>query len=82
MFSSASVDAFLESPHAICALTYRPLDVQSIIASVHDEAAGATAIFIGFHFSPIHIAIASLIDMIRYHTELIQRFDKYGLHIV
>lgn len=48
--SPQSVDVFVESPQAICALTHRRLDVQSIIASVHDEAAGATAIFIGFDF--------------------------------
>lgn len=46
---SQSVDAFLESSQTICALSYDRLDVQSIISSVHDEAAGATAIFIGLY---------------------------------
>lgn len=57
---SASVDAFLESPQAICALTYKPLDVQCIIASVHDEAAGATAIFIGLYLSLHMLVVSSL----------------------
>jgi len=48
--SPESVDTFLESPQAICTLTYKCLDVQSIIAYVHNEAAGATAVFIGFYF--------------------------------
>ena len=47
---SQSVEALLESPQAICTLTYKSLDVQNIMASVHDEAAGATAIFIGLYF--------------------------------
>ncbi|KAF8168153.1 molybdenum cofactor synthesis 2 [Crassisporium funariophilum] len=45
--SPASVDAFLESPQAICALTHDRIDVQAVIASVQDDAAGATATFIG-----------------------------------
>ncbi|KAF8202884.1 Molybdopterin biosynthesis MoaE, partial [Pholiota molesta] len=43
----ASVDAFLETPQVMCAITYTPLDAQSIIASVQDGRAGATAVFIG-----------------------------------
>ncbi|KAF8971359.1 molybdenum cofactor synthesis 2 [Flammula alnicola] len=44
---AASIDAFFETPKITCALTYTRLDVQRIIASVQDGAAGATAIFIG-----------------------------------
>lgn len=43
----ASVNAFLETPQVICAITHTPLDAQSIIASVQDGRAGATAVFIG-----------------------------------
>jgi molybdopterin synthase catalytic subunit len=42
-----SVDAFLDTPRIKCFLTYQPLDVQSIIASVQDVSAGAIATFIG-----------------------------------
>ncbi|CDO71635.1 hypothetical protein BN946_scf184911.g105 [Trametes cinnabarina] len=44
---SASVAARLDIPEGTCALTYEPLDVQSIIQSVTDDGAGATAVFIG-----------------------------------
>ncbi|KAI0335191.1 molybdenum cofactor synthesis 2 [Cubamyces sp. BRFM 1775] len=44
---SASVEARLDIPEGTCALTYEPLDVQSIIQSVADDGAGATAVFIG-----------------------------------
>jgi len=43
---SASVAASLELVNAVCALSFA-LDVQNIIASVGDDGAGATAIFIG-----------------------------------
>ncbi|RPD55815.1 molybdenum cofactor synthesis 2 [Lentinus tigrinus ALCF2SS1-6] len=43
----ASVEARLDIPEGTCALTYEPLDVQAIINSVTDDAAGATAVFIG-----------------------------------
>jgi len=42
-----SVDAFLDTPRVRCFLTYKPLDVQNIIASVQDPSAGAIATFIG-----------------------------------
>ena len=44
---SASVEARLDIPEGTCALTYESLDVQAIIQSVADDAAGATAVFIG-----------------------------------
>ncbi|KAI0655159.1 molybdenum cofactor synthesis 2 [Cubamyces menziesii] len=44
---SASVEARLDIPEGTCVLTYEPLDVQSIIHSVADDGAGATAVFIG-----------------------------------
>ena len=52
MFSSddwpeASVETRLETPDGICVLSYNPLDAQEIIASVGDNQAGATAVFIG-----------------------------------
>ncbi|KAI0801182.1 molybdenum cofactor synthesis 2 [Fomes fomentarius] len=46
-FPSASVEARLDIAEGSCALTYQPLDVQAIMQSVGDDAAGATAIFIG-----------------------------------
>jgi len=42
-----SVEASLDTPRAKCVLTYKPLDVQNIIASVQDPSAGAIATFIG-----------------------------------
>ncbi|KAI0756911.1 molybdenum cofactor synthesis 2 [Daedaleopsis nitida] len=47
LIPSASVEARLNIPEGICVLTYRPLDIQAIITSVGDDAAGATAVFIG-----------------------------------
>ena len=44
---SASIEARLEIPEGTCVLTYQPLDVQTVIRSVGDDAAGATAVFIG-----------------------------------
>ncbi|KAL7285368.1 hypothetical protein ACG7TL_000463 [Trametes sanguinea] len=44
---SASIEARLDIPEGTCALTYEPLDVQTIIQSVADDGAGATAVFIG-----------------------------------
>ncbi|RDX55775.1 molybdenum cofactor synthesis 2 [Lentinus brumalis] len=44
---SASIEARLDIPEGTCALTYEHLDVQAIIQSVTDDAAGATAVFIG-----------------------------------
>ena len=46
-FPSASVETRLEIPEGKCVLTYQPLDTQDIIASVADNGAGATAVFIG-----------------------------------
>ncbi len=46
-FPSASVEARLDIAEGTCALTYQPLDIQAIMQSVGDDAAGATAIFIG-----------------------------------
>lgn len=46
MNPSASVEALLETPYGVCAISHS-LDVQKIIASVQDESAGATAVFIG-----------------------------------
>ena len=43
----ASVEAHLETLQATCSLTYKDLDTQQIIASVQDDGAGATAVFIG-----------------------------------
>lgn len=43
----ASLDASLHTDQVGCVLTHTDLDVQSIIASVQDGAAGATAVFIG-----------------------------------
>ncbi|KAI0669816.1 molybdenum cofactor synthesis 2 [Trametes maxima] len=43
----ASVEARVETPQGICALTYEPLDTQEIVRSVADDGAGATAVFIG-----------------------------------
>lgn len=44
---SASVAARLDIPEGTCALSYDALDVQTIIQSVADDDAGATAVFIG-----------------------------------
>lgn len=44
---SASVAARLDIPEGTCALSYDALDVQTIIQSVADDGAGATAVFIG-----------------------------------
>ncbi|KAK0198160.1 Molybdopterin biosynthesis MoaE [Armillaria mellea] len=43
----ASVDIALDVPGGICSITSQPLDVQEIVQSVGDDAAGATAVFIG-----------------------------------
>ncbi|TFK41212.1 molybdenum cofactor synthesis 2 [Crucibulum laeve] len=43
---STSVEATFEIPEGICVLSYS-LNVQQIIQSVQDDAAGATAVFIG-----------------------------------
>lgn len=45
--SSASVEARLETDDGVCVLTYNPLDTESIMKSVGDDAAGAIAVFIG-----------------------------------
>lgn len=45
--STASIEADFTSPTIVCRLTYTPLDSQSIVASVQDDGAGATAVFIG-----------------------------------
>jgi molybdopterin synthase catalytic subunit len=37
----------LETQNGIVVLTYDPLDVAQIIGSVGDDAAGATAVFVG-----------------------------------
>jgi molybdopterin synthase catalytic subunit len=42
-----SVDALLEIPEGVCAITHAPLDVDAIIGSVGDPGAGGTAVFIG-----------------------------------
>lgn len=46
----SSVDASLHTEQVSCVLTHSDLDVQCIIASVQDGAAGATAVFIGMPF--------------------------------
>lgn len=46
MTPSTSIEALLETPYGVCAISHS-LDVQKIIASVQDESAGATAVFIG-----------------------------------
>ncbi|TEB35210.1 molybdenum cofactor synthesis 2 [Coprinellus micaceus] len=43
----SSVEARLEIPQGVCALTYSDLSTQEIIDLVRDDAAGATATFIG-----------------------------------
>ncbi|KAK0245538.1 molybdenum cofactor synthesis 2 [Armillaria nabsnona] len=43
----ASIDIALDIPGGICSITLQPLDVQGIVQSVGDDAAGATAVFIG-----------------------------------
>ncbi|THH16805.1 hypothetical protein EW146_g3886 [Bondarzewia mesenterica] len=43
----ASVEARKEISGGVCVLTYQRLDTAAIIASVGDDAAGATAVFIG-----------------------------------
>lgn len=43
----ASVEARLETADGVSVLTYDKLDTQQIIASVGDDQAGATAVFIG-----------------------------------
>ncbi|KIP11375.1 hypothetical protein PHLGIDRAFT_99520 [Phlebiopsis gigantea 11061_1 CR5-6] len=44
---AASVEARLETEDGVCVLTYNSLDTQDILSSVGDDAAGATAVFIG-----------------------------------
>lgn len=44
---AASVEARLETEDGVCVLTYNSLDTQDIVSSVGDDAAGATAVFIG-----------------------------------
>ncbi len=43
----ASIDIALDIPGGICSITSQPLDVQEIVQSVGDDAAGAIAVFIG-----------------------------------
>ena len=43
----ASTEAYAETSQYVCALTYDALDVQRIITSVQDNAAGAISVFIG-----------------------------------
>ncbi|KAK0208058.1 Molybdopterin biosynthesis MoaE [Desarmillaria ectypa] len=43
----ASIDIALDVPGGVCSITSQPLDVQKIVQSVGDDAAGATAVFIG-----------------------------------
>ncbi|KAK0478199.1 Molybdopterin biosynthesis MoaE [Armillaria novae-zelandiae] len=43
----ASIDIALDVPGGICSITSQPLDVQKIVQSVGNNAAGATAVFIG-----------------------------------
>ncbi|KZT30600.1 molybdenum cofactor synthesis 2 [Neolentinus lepideus HHB14362 ss-1] len=45
--SSASVDARDETELGVAVLTHGPLNVEHIVASVADDGAGATAVFIG-----------------------------------
>ncbi|KAK0436636.1 Molybdopterin biosynthesis MoaE [Desarmillaria tabescens] len=44
---NTSIDIALDVPGGVCSITSQPLDVQQIIQSVGDDAAGATAVFIG-----------------------------------
>ena len=44
---AASVEAHLDTEDGTCVLTYNALNTQEITASVADDQAGATAIFIG-----------------------------------
>ncbi|KAF9822126.1 hypothetical protein IEO21_00120 [Rhodonia placenta] len=44
---TASTDALLKIPEGVCVLTHDALVVDSIISSVGDDRAGATAVFIG-----------------------------------
>ncbi|KAI1788746.1 molybdenum cofactor synthesis 2 [Ganoderma leucocontextum] len=44
---AASIEARLEILEGICVLTYEKLDTQTILQSVSDDGAGATAVFIG-----------------------------------
>ncbi|KAI0032733.1 molybdenum cofactor synthesis 2 [Vararia minispora EC-137] len=44
---SVSVDGHLETENCMSVLTHEPLDIAKIVASVGDDAAGATAVFIG-----------------------------------
>lgn len=44
---AASVEARLETADGVSVLTYDKLDTQQIIASVGNDQAGATAVFIG-----------------------------------
>ncbi|TFY82645.1 hypothetical protein EWM64_g1367 [Hericium alpestre] len=45
--SSASTEGRLETPEGIFVLTYDALNTEEIVVSVADDAAGATAVFIG-----------------------------------
>ncbi|KAA1471542.1 molybdenum cofactor synthesis 2 [Dentipellis sp. KUC8613] len=45
--NSASVEGRLDTAEGSCVLTYAPLNTEEIVASVADDAAGATAVFIG-----------------------------------
>lgn len=44
---AASTEARLDTEHGVAVLTYDRLDAQAITASVADDTAGATAVFIG-----------------------------------
>jgi len=44
---SASIEATLTIPEGTSKLSYTALDVEQIIKSVQDDAAGAVAVFIG-----------------------------------
>ncbi|KAI0322658.1 molybdenum cofactor synthesis 2 [Amylostereum chailletii] len=46
-YNAASIEGRLTTDDGVCVLTYEPLDVNKIISSVADDAAGATAVFIG-----------------------------------
>ncbi|KAG6862361.1 hypothetical protein C0995_011801 [Termitomyces sp. Mi166 len=44
---AASTEVSLATPQGFCALSYAPLDVNSIVKFVQDDGAGAVALFIG-----------------------------------
>ena len=61
---SASVEARLDTEDGTVALTYAGLLVQEIIASVGDERAGATAVFVGTTRNSFKGALASKLSKI------------------